>query len=96
MRGLIFSLVFPYLTYCNTVWGTTFNTRFYNPWFELKNVLFVLLIKIPDTSLLLRKINVLNFENINSYFVFVYIYKNSYSFEATAALLDRVLIYVRL
>ena len=87
MRGLYFSLVYPYLTYCNTVWGTTFNTHL-QPLIRAQKRIIRIINKEPflaHTSPLFRKLSILKFEDINYYFVSVYMYKNSNSFETTSS-----------
>ena len=77
LRTLYCSLILPYLTYCNIVWGNTFRT-YTNKLVMLQKKATRLISKahfIAHTDPLFKDLKLLNLDNINKYQQNVFMYK---------------------
>ena len=69
--SLYYSFIYPYLTYCNHIWGATYKTRL-KRLVILQNKAIRILAQAGNwtsSDPLYKKLNIMKFENINTYLI---------------------------
>src|SRR6218665_65111 len=83
---LYYTLIFPYLSYCNLLWGSNYKTYF-NHLFNLQKRAIRIVGNIPWKSsikLVLNKHNLLLLFNINKYQVYLFMYRLHHNLLSTS------------
>lgn len=77
MQNLYYSLVYPYLIYCNIVWGGTYNTYLNQLAVLQKRVIRIITGEEyrAHTSLLFYRTKILKINDLNKYFLGLHMYK---------------------
>ena len=72
------SLVYPYLTYCNVIWGSTYRQNIDPLVKVMKRVIRTMTYshRYEHTIDLFARFNLLNYENVNKYCVCLFVYKS--------------------
>ncbi len=78
LRRLYYSLCYPYLIYCLSIWGCTWTTIVNDVYVAQKKVLRTMSSKgkYDSTDLLFKDLNILKFELLIRYFITLTIHKN--------------------
>ena len=78
LRSLYYSLCYPYLIYCLSIWGCTWPTLVKEVYIAQKKVIRTITFKgkYDSTDQLFKNLNVLKFDLLNQYFIMLTIYKN--------------------
>ena len=77
---LYYSLVYPYLTYGNLIWGNTYKKRIQKLINIQKKIIRLITFKsyTEHTEPLFRNLEILNFENINDYLICLFMFRYYY------------------
>jgi hypothetical protein len=77
---LYYSLVYPYLTYGNLIWGNTYKKRIQKLINIQKKIIRLITFKsyTEHTEPLFRNLEILNFENINDYLICLFMFRCYY------------------
>ena len=78
LRSVYFSLIYPYLNYCNTVWGSTYAVHLY-PIIKVQKRAIRIICKAPylaHSDPLFSELKLLKLYDIHKYQILVYVYKN--------------------
>ena len=74
--SLYYTLIYPYLSYCNIVWGHNFKSYLHNITLQKRAVRIIChLPYYAGTQLSFRHHKILSLENINKYQIFLYMFR---------------------
>src|SRR6218665_2891444 len=73
---LYYTLIFPYLSYCNIIWGSNYKTRLYNLFILQKRAIRLIcnLPRFSSTKASFCKLNLLTLNNINKYQILLFMF----------------------
>lgn len=79
MRNLYYNLVYPYLLYCNLVWGSTFNVHLDQLVLLQKKIIRIISSQgyLSHTNVLFREMGILKFNDLHTYVVALYAFKQN-------------------